>query len=79
MMMKLCITYNTWNFIQLLQQFADTVTPAEEWIRQKVKVGRCSYTTTLKPFLQMWDSPLRVYSQQLQQKMKNSVSDLAGG
>lgn len=79
MMMKLCITYDTWNFIQLLQQFADNITPAEEWIRQKVKVGRCSYTTTLKPFLQMWDSPLRVYSQQLQQKMKNSVSDLAGG
>lgn len=35
--------------MQLLQQFPDTITPAEEWIRQKVKVGRCSHTTTLKP------------------------------
>ena len=53
MMMKLCVTYYTGNFIQLLQQLPDTITPAKEWIRQKVKVGRCSHTTTLKPFLEM--------------------------
>lgn len=66
------VFHTTWEtFIQFLQQFPDTVTAAEEWIRQMVKVGRCSYTATLKPFLEMWESSLRVYLQQLQQKVMN--------
>lgn len=33
------VLHTTWEtFIQLLQQFPDTITAAEEWIRQKVRV-----------------------------------------
>lgn len=66
-------------FIQFLQQFSDTITEAEEWIRQMVRVGRCSYTATLKPFLEIWESSLRVYLQQLQQKVKNVYVSVAEG
>lgn len=66
-------------FIQLLLPFPDTITAAEEWIRQMVRVGGCSYTATLKPLLEMRQSSLRVYLQQLQQKVENGVSSVSEG
>lgn len=77
--MKLCVTYYMGNFY--------SASPAISWYHNSSwgmdqaegEGGRCSYTATLKLFLKMWESPLGVYLQQLQQKRKDGVSDVAGG